>query len=288
MIFWITLKINGTTLVYCVHCNALIPENILDFPDRSALASLFNWRYTYLNLQFTIYCGTSFIGMLIFFAMAYYVPTLPPFLGSIVRQENMVLELSMALYETYIFPVAMGIVFTGNILICITFGSVTTGTRSLSSVLLAESENAKHLAANRTYACYQLIIDRLTSVFSVSFLFQELMFLLLIVTLIVGGVKMAKLESLSLEIFCFGTALELVFVVTFQFFPMIMLCLHSKETTQLMKAFMRKDRHVRAMARRSRTRILKVRPMGVHTITLETLYDYVQFLVSSLLMLLRA
>jgi len=192
----------------------------------------------------------------------------------------------MALYEAYIFPVAFGIICTGNILICITFGSLTTGTRSLSAVLMAGSENAKNLAANRAYACYEMITGRLSGVFSVSFLFQELMFLLLIVTLIVGGAKMAELKSISLEIFCFGTALEMIFVVTFQFFPMIMLYLHSKETTQLMRAFMRKDRYSMAMARRSR--ILKVRPMDVHTITLETLFDYAQFLVSSLLMLLKA
>jgi len=247
---------------------------------------LFNWRCTYLQLQFTVYCGLTFVGMFGFFVVVYYVPTLSPLLNSIIRTQNMALELIMDIVEAYVFVVGIGFVLTGNIAVCITFGSVTNGIQSLNGILKNECSNTKYLAANRAYVCYQVITDRLTSVFSVSLLFQELSFLLVIVTLIVGGVKMAQLRLVSLKFFCYGTSSEIALAVIFQFLPMIKLHLYSQETSSLMRALARKDRHAKSMARRSR--VLKIRPMGVHTITLNTLFDYAVFTVSLLLMLLKA
>jgi len=234
------------------------------------------------------YCCFTVPGTIIFLGLIYCFPTFPIFSNSIIRANSVWLKLTLVITDAYIFPVSLAIISTANLITCMTFGSMKIGVQSLKAAFKTESDCEKHLAVNRAYTCYQVIIDSLTSVFSVSFLFQEGLFLITIVTLLAFGVKNSgnRRMTIILEITIYFGALQGSFLVISQFFPVIMLYIHSNETLKLMTTFMRTDKHARAMARRSR--LLKVRPMNVHTITLETLFDYVIFIVSVLLMLLQA
>jgi hypothetical protein len=188
--------------------------------------------------------------------------------------------------EAYVFPVAFGIVAASNILVCIAFGGLVTGIRQLNLILKDKNESQRSMEVNKVYESFQIVIDRLTSVFSVSLLFQELFFLLLIVFLVTGAVKMAEIESIILELFFYGLASVLCFIIAFQFYPMMLIKLRSTRTIDLAKYLMVKNKRERCMALKSR--VLKVRPMGVHTVTLNTLCDYAVFIVSFLLMLMSA
>jgi len=196
-----------------------------------------------LNQQLKAFCCIFSSGFIAYLGLIYCLPTLPAFWNSLARTQNSWLEWTLALYETYIFPVAITCVLTANLITYITFGSITTGIRYLNEVLKTESDNVKYLAANRAYNCYQIIIDRLTTVFSASILFQEGFLLTSIVTLMAFGIKSTvnSQKDIFLEIWCYGLALEGTLFVILQFYPIIMLYMYSTETLQLMTAVMRKN-----------------------------------------------
>jgi len=266
----------------------MVSKYISDFSTPSTML-LFKKRWSTLNLQFMGYGCFIFPASLAILGLTYFYPTIPPLWNSLIRTHNSGLVWTLALHDTYTCLVLLETIAIVNLITWITFGSLTTtGMQFLSSIFKTESNVEKYLAANRAYTTYQVIIDRLTSIFSVSILFQEGFLLTSTTTMIAFGVK-SKLNgqnAIFLSIMAYIFALEAAFLVISQFYPIIMLYMYSTETLQLMTAFTRKNKHAKAIARRSR--LLKVRPMNVHTITLDTLFDYVMFIVSVLLTLLAA
>jgi len=218
--------------------------------------------------------------------MEFFVPELPQNVASILKPSDTNILLLLAIFESYIFPFGLGIITVSNVLIYITFGSITADISMMNMILSDPIQKYKCIQVNRKYQLIQLIINQLNTTFSVSFLFQELSFLVDIVCLVMGAVKMAGVGSVALVIFSYGTALEFACLIAIQFYPMIMMNLYSMTTILLCRGLMGGEKHSRALARTGRP--LRVRPMDVHTISLATLCDYAVFVASMLLMFLKA
>ena len=185
----------------------------------------------------------------------------------------------------YLYPVGTGVVAVSSTLICITFKSLSNSVETLHETLKTgtgiSGTQAKYI--NLIYLSFQLIIERLSYIFSTSLLFQELAFLLTIVFCINGGSKLAAVHSVILGIFVSNMSVSLCFLVTFQFYPMIKLHLNSERLLGLIKSLMVETKYTKVLARQYRE--IKVRPMRVHTVTVDTLCDYVVFVMSLVLML---
>ena len=102
------------------------------------------------------------------------MPSIPPFLNSVIKTSELFPSLLLALFEGWLFPVGAGIIITSNILVCITFGGLNCEILCLNAILVNAEKRNEIRKVNRVYESFQLIIDRLTCVFTVSFLIQEL------------------------------------------------------------------------------------------------------------------
>ena len=218
--------------------------------------------------------------------MAYCIPELPQFIYPIIHEPTEYSRIFLAIFESYFFVVCWPVLAVTNILLCVTFTNLSNCVETLNETLDETLKEDVVMSTNQvytvslTYQSYQQIIDRLTTVFSLSLFFQEVWLILDIIFIFVGA---SKMEAIFFAIFLYGMSLEMSFLVVFQFYPMIVLNLNSKRFLELCKSLMVEAKYSKATSETFRE--LKIRPMGVHTITLNTLSDYVVFAVSLLLML---
>jgi len=249
-----------------------------------ATNKLFSDRFTLLSRQYwVIYVGFGAVCSLLFLVMNYFLPENPATLNSVLKTKDSGLLLFLILYEAYIVLPACGIISGSTIVVYITFGGITTNIAVFNTMLKDPLVNWREkMDIIRAYHLVTLTLMPLESLFSLSFILQEYNFLMAVSLFIVSGVKME--DSMSFAIWCFGTALWMFVLLGVQFYPMISMNLKSQETVSLMKHLVL-DKGGRADARKSRQ--LKVRPMGLHTISLATLCDYVTFIASMLLMFLK-
>jgi len=249
-----------------------------------ATSTLFLNRFKLLRMQYwVIYVAFGAGCSLLFLMMEYFLPELPANINSILKTKDGWQLLFLILYESYIAPLACGIISGSTLVVYITFGGIMTNIAVFNTMLKDPSVGWRDKTdIIRAYHLVTLTLMPLESLFSLSFILQEYNFLMAVSLFVVSGVKMA--ESVSLAIWCYVTAVWMFVLLGIQFYPMISMNLMSQETVSLMNHLVL-DRRGRADARKSR--VLKVRPMGLHTISLATLSDYVTFIASMLLMFLK-
>jgi len=137
-------------------------------------------------------------------------------------------------------------------------------------------------AVSKFYQELQIVVGRLNSAFSSSLLFQEFGLLCTIVFFAVGSSKVV--QDYTVISICFNlNAVQLLFNLIVQFYPMIVLNLNSRKILSWGRGRKLDSKYLQALVARHRE--LKIRPMGVHTVTLSTLSGYVVFVVSFILML---
>ncbi len=227
-----------------------------------------------------------------FFIMSLCYPRLPPLLYSIYEgPDTWIIRLLFCLYEAHILRVGFGIILTSNILNTITVGGMSSGLDGInrSLKLSVNYKCAGRIEVDRTeyehsqtFISLHIALNGLNSVFSISWLLQEAAFLLLVILCLVGALKTAKLASVIVQTYLLGMSFQLICILACHFYPMVTRNLRSKIYLQLCKCNAR-DRESRRLVRMSG--VLKIRPMGVHTITTSTVSDYVIFLISGFMML---
>jgi len=250
----------------------------------------FQNRYNFLRAQLKGFVLLLATGTLLITTMVSIFPRLPPLIYSLYdkSEENILLRGILCLFEAYIFPMGTSTLFASNVLLFMTYRNLGGCTAALNEILKQRKTfDLKTIeATTRKYQYLQILIDRLDSAFSASLLYQEFAILMAIALTIFGPSKIASENSAVLTIFFYLLATEFACSLIFQFYPMIVLNLNSKKFIYLSRSVMLESRHSRAIVEKCRE--LKIRPMGVHTITPHTLNDYVVFVVSFLLMLRKA
>ena len=198
--------------------------------------------------------------------------------------ENIYWLLVLSVVEGYLYAVCYGGVAISNILLCITYKSLANHVKTMSQerecdeVLLRSNPSL-------AYQCFQIITDRLNSLFSTSLLAQEFGLMVEIAIFFLEGFELASHQSMFLSLFFYMLCIQFSCVVIFQFYPMIVLNLNSKRFIKFRLTSTASNRMCSKSNHSSkRFRELKVRPMGVHTITLSTFCDYVVFVVTFFLM----
>jgi len=228
-----------------------------------------------------------FIGGCIFYVPTMiFLPKIPMSFYSIYPDENDDLwwRSGLTFFEWYLYPVAWGLLATGNILICITYKVVSNCVRALSRGVKLDPNHRNVDWVNRQYQTVFLITNNLNDVFSLSLLCQEFAFLMVIAYLFVGASNLAHESGRPSEVF-YGINLEYSYFLSIQFYPMIVLNLNSCELLLNCRSYLVSNKYTRMVTERFRE--LKIRPLGVHTVTLGTLEDYVVFVASFILMLLK-
>ena len=178
-------------------------------------------------------------------------------------------------------------VWISNILLCITYKTLGNCILALTQVLetskkLSEKKD-KHICT--VYQRIHMLIQRLDLIMSRSLLVQEGTLLFGITLSLIAGQKTARIHSVLISAYFYQLSLTFSLVTVLQFHPMVMLNLNSKKFLRMLSSRVVPTKYSRLIVQR--LRVIKVRPMGVHTITLYTLSDYVIFIVSFLLMLLQ-
>ena len=224
-------------------------------------------------------------------SIAIWFPRLPQFLYSIVDETDddsnfRILRIGLVIFESYIFVTVYGPIAICNILICMTYKSLSNYVKvSISRVKLDPTFSVSQLIISNQ--CFQLVTARLKSVFSASILGQEFGFMVVIELGMVDGSKLNSQKFGFLSAYFYAVCVELWFLVTFQFHPIIFLNSNSIDfITSCLKSLMYQDKYSKTVVQGFRE--LKIRPMGVHTITVGTLGDYVVFVISFVLMLHQA
>jgi hypothetical protein len=228
--------------------------------------------------------------------MVFYFPKLPQFVLSI--SESPVcwsLRLVACVYEAYLALLGFGIILCANYVSAIAL----VGMGSTIDAQIQNLKRARHSCevgidddetvaykCNQFYQSITLVMERLNTVFSLSWFFQETSFLLVIVLFFLGAQWAIELKSILLQVYIISVPSALLVLLVFQFYPMVLPNLYSKSQMKLNASLMMGDVRGRQLSRRSRE--LKIRPMGVHTITISTFSDYAVFLVSIFLMLSKA
>jgi len=223
-------------------------------------------------------------GLVLFAVTVFVFPKLPMFISALYEEWSL-LRVVLCIYETYLYPVAMGTILTSNVLLFITYRSVAGCIAALSEEL--KQNDARNFVSiesvARKYFYLQILVGRLNSVFSASLMFLEYVILVAIGLTIFGPSRIVSENSTVLSIFFYFLATEFAASLVVQFYPMILLNMNSNEFLYLARSFPQKSKFAQLAVVRCRK--LKVRPMGLHTVTVSTLNDYVVFVVSLVLML---
>jgi hypothetical protein len=85
--------------------------------------------------------------------------------------------------------------------------------------------------------------------------------------------------------FFYGNTIVAFVMLGVQSYPMVDLHLKAKANVELWRSMMTSTEYLKLLARRHR--VVRIRPMGLHSVTFYTFSDYVVFVLSILLMILK-
>jgi len=244
----------------------------------------------FLNFQIKGSIGFLILLTILLATVVWNLPRLPSlaFSHPLFRdfEETCCLIAGLTILEAYLFPSAMGTLFANNTLIFVTYKNLADCIEALNETLnqtIRIPDSKKIEIVSKHYQELQVIVGRLNSVFSASLLFQELGVLCAIVLFTVGSSKIV-VQDFSIISLCFNlNAVQLLLGLMFQFYPMIALNLNSRKIRSWAQGRRLETKYLQTLVARHRE--VKIKPMGVHTVTLSTLNDYVVFVVSFILML---
>ena len=257
--------------------------------DSQSRISKLNWKNSIKFLGFiqTLFVCITPMGTLFMFPTAYFFHQLPQYVSSIVDEPTQSTRILLSAFEAILFAIGMGFFWVSITLFCITYKNMGNCVVVLTQRLKTNTELPIR-TAERICVLYQyckILLGHLDSLFSCSILVQELAFLVSITLLLVGGFKMSGLLSIVLSFLFYGSAASFFLAAALEFHPLVTLNLNSARFLQYFHS--RKDDSKFPSQIIKQLTILKVRPMKVHTITLNILFDYVIFIISFLMMLLE-
>jgi len=201
-------------------------------------------------------------------------------------EDDILWRYSLSIIEWYLYPMGWGLLASGNILICITYRVMSNCVAALNIGVKQDLEQREVDWVNRQYQILLQITNNLSSGFSFSLLCQEFGFLVVISNLFVGTSRMAQEISWILALTFYGVTVDYTYCLSMQFYPMVVLNLNSLKLVRTCKTYLVTDAYSKRVTKTFKQ--IKVRPMKVHTITLDTLADYIVFVMSFILMLLKS
>ena len=225
--------------------------------------------------------------------VAYFVPLIPCLLSSILPDSTpWHWKLLVALYDASLYFTGWGVMGATNILLGMIFRCVSNAMETLTemakSISIMKSSDITHrrLSIIRAYLALQILTDRLGKQFSTAILLQESTLLLGLVYGLYALTQLAKLSSGTMvAVTMFGSGVTLiVFVILFQFYPLVMVTLESKHLLETLGASLlssTEKRHLRMC------RVLRIRPMGAHTFTINTFCDHSVLVASYFIVLVN-
>jgi len=226
--------------------------------------------------------GFMLFSVLIFLPKLPFLPLSHPiFCG---HSETWVVIGVQAALEFYVFPTCMGALFNNTVLIFVTYLNVAGCFNILNEELQQTNKDFRKIeAVSIYYQQLQTLAGRLNSGFSACLLCQELGILFATILFIYGSsiIVVDGFSAISLSFKLNGV--QVFFCLVIQFYPMILLNLNSRKIVRWARGRKHDSKYLQALMARHQE--LKIRPMGVHTVTLNTLSDYVTTVVSFILML---
>jgi len=230
--------------------------------------------------------ATLVVGCILFVPVLYFIPKVPMSFYSIHDgEDDIIWRFSLSFLEWYIYPIACGLLITENTLICITYRTMSNCVKALDRGVQLDLEQRYVDWIKRQFQVVSQITNNLSSGFSFSLLCQEFGWLLVISYLFVSSSRLVHGLSAVLGMGFYCVTLGYCCCLFIQFYPMVVLNLNSMKFVRTCTIYLSRDKYSKRITKTFRE--LKVRPMKVHTITLNTMADYVLFVASFILMLLK-
>ena len=266
--------------------------------------NLLKRRCWFLKLQIYVFFVVHGIGTFAAMPLVVFMyPRLPQFLYSIFPltdgPENNLIHgifafdspawyIGISFYETYVFALGFGIVGTSSVLLGLLFRgmyNVLDNIRffTLEQIKVSPAERFNFERVTKAYKSLEILSIYLGQSLATCVLVQEACFLFLVALLIFAGIHFINI-AIVMVIFAYSVAANISVAVVFEFLPLVMLEIKSTEFGKFFRSKMVTKIHKIDL---ESCRVLRVRPFGVHTITINTFCDYVVFVSSCLLLLVK-